>query len=62
MLVYQKDNGKAGKDAILPDITEGRDEIQRNKDFMCNPLEKQTEVSSMLENTNATFRHSSYRE
>lgn len=62
MLVNYKENGKKDKDNILPDITDGRDEIQRNKDSMCNPSEKQVEVSSMLESTNAAFRHSSYRE
>ena len=51
MLVNYKDNGKKGKDDILPDITEGRYEIQRNKDSMCNLSQKQTEVSSMLEST-----------
>ena len=51
MLVNYKDNGKKGKDDILPDNTEGRYEIQRNKDSMCNLSQKQTEVSSMLEST-----------
>lgn len=69
MLVNYKDNGKKGKDDILPDISEGRDEIQinkdeiqRNKDSMRNLSEKQIKVGSMLESTNATFRRSSYGE
>lgn len=41
MLVNYKDNRKKGQDDILLYITEGRDDIQRNKDSTCNLSEKQ---------------------
>jgi len=62
MLINYKDNGKKRKYDTLPDIREGRDEIQINKDSVCNLWQKQTEVGGMSESTNATFRHSSYGE